>query len=169
MTGDTAVHLCICYSSYLWKKICLSFIQWSFSSWTFLSLLVYLIRIFLNVVYVLNSWVTQLESRIHFTVENKAADVSENLRLASNKLHSVAPRKPANIITTNVRLMFIGSCIIAIVDEWKTNLMSLTILFHLLCAQHVSDINISIFRSLRLSWWITTSVVLFCKYGCFSN
>jgi len=39
--------------------------------------------------------------------------------------------------------------------------MSLVILFHLLCAQHVSDINISIFRSLRLCWWITTSVVLF--------
>ena len=57
--------------------------------------------------------------------------------------------------------MFIGPCIIAIVDEWKTNLMSLAILFHLLCAQHVSDINISIFRSLRLCWWITTSVVLF--------
>ena len=37
----------------------------------------------------------------------------------------------------------------AFVDEWKTNLMSLAILFHL-CAQHVSDINISIFRSLRL-------------------
>ena len=39
--------------------------------------------------------------------------------------------------------------------------MSLAILFHLLCAQHVSGINISIFRSLRLCWWITTSVVLF--------
>ena len=47
-------------------------------------------------------------------------------------------------------LMFIGPCIIAIVDEWKTILMSLAIIFHLLCAQHVSDINISIFRSLRL-------------------
>ena len=46
-------------------------------------------------------------------------------------------------------------------EEWKTNLMSLAILFHFLCAQHVSDINISIFRSLRLCWWITTSVVLF--------
>jgi len=57
-------------------------------------------------------------------------------------------------------LMFIGPCIIAIIDEWKTNLMSLAILFHL-CAQHVSDINISIIRSLRLCWWITTSVVLF--------
>ena len=45
--------------------------------------------------------------------------------------------------------MFIGPCIIAIVDEWKTNLMSLAILFHLLCAQYVSDINISIF-SLKL-------------------
>jgi len=37
----------------------------------------------------------------------------------------------------------------------------LAILFQFLCAQHVSDINISIFRSLRLSWCITTSVVLF--------
>ena len=59
--------------------------------------------------------------------------------------------------------MFIGPCIIVIVEEWKTNLMSLAILFHFLCAQHVSDINISIIRSLRLCWWITTSVVLFCK------
>ena len=33
--------------------------------------------------------------------------------------------------------------------------------FHFLCAQHVSDINISIIRSLRLCCWITTSVVLF--------
>ena len=47
------------------------------------------------------------------------------------------------------------------VEEWKTNLMSLAILFHFLCAQHVSDINISIIRSLRLSCWIITSVVLF--------
>ena len=30
--------------------------------------------------------------------------------------------------------------------------MSLAILFHFLCAQHVSDINISIDRSLRLCW-----------------
>ena len=65
-------------------------------------------------------------------------------------------------------LMFIGPCIIAIVEEWKTNLMSLAILFHLFSAQHVSDINISIISSLRLCWWITTSVVLFCKDGCFS-
>ena len=39
--------------------------------------------------------------------------------------------------------------------------MSLAILFHFLCAQHVSDINISMIRSLRLCCWITTSVVLF--------
>jgi len=39
--------------------------------------------------------------------------------------------------------------------------MSLAILFHFLCAQHVSDINISITRSLRLFCWITTVVVLF--------
>ena len=39
--------------------------------------------------------------------------------------------------------------------------MSLAILFHCLCTQHVSDINISIIRSLRLCCWITTLVVLF--------
>ena len=39
--------------------------------------------------------------------------------------------------------------------------MSLDILFHFLCAQHVSDINISIIRCLRLFCWITTLVVLF--------
>jgi len=39
--------------------------------------------------------------------------------------------------------------------------MSLAILFHFLFAQHVSDINISIIRSLRLFCWITTLVVLF--------
>jgi len=39
--------------------------------------------------------------------------------------------------------------------------MSLVILFHFLCAQHVSDTNISIIRSLRLFCWITTLVVLF--------
>ena len=46
-------------------------------------------------------------------------------------------------------------------EEWKTNLMSLAILFHFLCAQHVSDIKIPIIRSLRLFCWITTLVVLF--------
>ena len=43
----------------------------------------------------------------------------------------------------------------------SSNLKSLVILFHFLCAQHVSDINISIIRSLRLFCWITTLVVLF--------
>ena len=41
--------------------------------------------------------------------------------------------------------------------EWE----SLIILFHFLCAQHVSGIYISIIRSLRLFCWITTLVVLF--------
>ena len=39
--------------------------------------------------------------------------------------------------------------------------MSLAILLHFLCSQHVSGINISIIRSLRLCCWITTLVVLF--------
>ena len=56
--------------------------------------------------------------------------------------------------------MFIGPCIIVIVEEWKTKLISLAILFHFLCAQHVSDINISIIRSLLLFCWITALVLL---------
>ena len=32
--------------------------------------------------------------------------------------------------------------------------MSLAILFHFLCTQHISDINISIIRGLRLCYWI---------------
>ena len=39
--------------------------------------------------------------------------------------------------------------------------MSIAILFHFLCVQHVSDINIYIIRSLRLFCSITTLVVLF--------
>jgi len=39
--------------------------------------------------------------------------------------------------------------------------MSLVILFHFLCAQHVSGVNTSIITSLRLFCWITTLVVLF--------
>jgi len=46
--------------------------------------------------------------------------------------------------------------------------MSLAILFHFLCTQHVSDINVSIIRSLQLCCWITTLVVLFCKDRGFS-
>ena len=57
--------------------------------------------------------------------------------------------------------MNIGPCIIVVVEKQKINLMSLVILFQFLCAQHVSDINISIIRSLRLFCRITTLVVLF--------
>ena len=39
--------------------------------------------------------------------------------------------------------------------------MPRVILFHFLCTQHISDINISIIRNLRLYSWINTSVVLF--------
>jgi len=62
----------------------------------------------------------------------------------------------------NAQIMFIGPCIIVIVEEWKINLMSLPILFHFLCARHVSDINISIIKRLRLFCWITTLV--YCSW-----
>jgi len=54
--------------------------------------------------------------------------------------------------------------------------MTLAILLHFLCTQHVSDINIFTIRSLRLCCWITTSVVLFSvrrgfslQHGHYSN
>ena len=48
-----------------------------------------------------------------------------------------------------------------LVENKKTNLMSLavTCCFNFLCAQRVSDINISIIRSLRHFCWITTLVM----------
>jgi len=33
-----------------------------------------------------------------------------------------------------LNLVFIRPCIIVIVEEWKTNLMSFAVLFHVLCA-----------------------------------
>ena len=89
----------------------------------------------------------------------------QNLRL----LHcaKISP-KTASVLTTNFENLITQKNDEIIIDKWKTNLMSLAILFHFLCAQHVSDINISIFRSLRLCCWITTSFVLFCKDGWFS-
>jgi len=53
------------------------------------------------------------------------------------------------------------STILVQVEELKTNLMPLVVFISLIFAQHVSDINMSIFRSLRLWWWLTTSVILF--------
>ena len=60
--------------------------------------------------------------------------------------------------TRRFNRMFIGPCII---EELKTNFMSLVVFISLIFAQHVSNNNISIFRSLRLWWWLTTSVILF--------
>jgi len=62
-------------------------------------------------------------------------------------LHSEFSLKLASIILFSWRI--------------KINSMSLAILFHFLCSQHVSDINVSIIRSLRLFCWITTLLVLF--------
>jgi len=61
------------------------------------------------------------------------------------------------------RCGWVGVVSVLQAEAWSTwtNLMSLAILFHFLCAQHVSDINISIIRSLQLFCWITTLVVLF--------
>ena len=47
--------------------------------------------------------------------------------------------------------------------------MSIAILFHLLRAQHVSDINISIFGSLWLCWWITTYYHILMSETCWAH
>ena len=50
-----------------------------------------------------------------------------------------------------VNLIFIGPCIILIVEQRETNLMPLALLFlYTHNAQHVSDVNTSILRTLRL-------------------
>ena len=72
-----------------------------------------------------------------------------------------------NLLILYIRSIFVCTFfllyfeMLSLVEEWKTNLMSLATLFHFLCAQNVSDINISIIRSLQLCWWITTPVALF--------
>ena len=53
-----------------------------------------------------------------------------------------------------------------LVEGKMTNLVSLAILFHFLCAQHISDINIAIIRSLRLFYCITTLVMCSCFDVC---
>jgi len=57
-----------------------------------------------------------------------------------------------------LHLIFIGSSIIVIFEDKRSIWCHLPFWFHFLCAQHVSDINISIIRNLRLFCWITTLV-----------
>jgi len=66
------------------------------------------------------------------------------------------PINGVNIILNSYVYWTVHHC-----DSWRIkDQLDVTILFHFLCAQHVSDINISIIRSLRLFCWITTLVVL---------
>ena len=51
------------------------------------------------------------------------------------------------LYNSNTQLAVCGDINIKHIVEWKTNLMTLVILFHLLCAQHVSDINISVLQA----------------------
>ena len=57
-------------------------------------------------------------------------------------------------------------------DSWRIRDQldgtSYYVLFHFFYAQHVSDINTSIIRSLRLFYWITTLVVCSCFDVCWS-
>ena len=66
--------------------------------------------------------------------------------------------------------MYIGPCIIMIVGRIRDQLdvTSYYVLFHFFYAQHVSDINTSIIRSLLLFYCITTLVVCSCFDVCWS-
>ena len=68
---------------------------------------------------------------------------------------------PSYCHTGTHHLIFIGPCVIVTVQNKRPTWCHLLFLFHVLCAQHVSDINISIIRSLRLFCWIITLVVCF--------
>ena len=71
-------------------------------------------------------------------------------------------RQPATSISLT-RDLVTGNCLNLSTSCWriKDQLDVTCILFHFLCAQHVSYTNISIIRSLRLCCWITTLVVIF--------
>ena len=60
---------------------------------------------------------------------------------------------------TCANLIFIGPCITVIDENKRPTWCHLLLLFHFLCAQHVSDFNVSVIRSLQLICWITTLVV----------
>ena len=84
-------------------------------------------------------------SLLHRTVSAKVLHILHFWWQTWPLSHAYGGSLPALIV--KVSLMVIRPCFIVIVEEQKANLMSLAILFHFLCAQHVSDINISIIRS----------------------
>ena len=109
-----------------------------------------------QVVRVASLWKTLDTIKIELcTVTCAKSQFTEQRQLVELKIRCITLAMNTDLYYSN------GSIATRIVEEWKTNLMSLAILFHFLYAQHVSDINISIIRSLRLCFWITTSVVLF--------
>ena len=67
------------------------------------------------------------------------------------------------------KLVSLTSSCLSCMAKGRRRCMFLIVFISLIFAQHVSNINMSIFRSLRLWWWITTSVILFCKDICFCN
>jgi hypothetical protein len=62
------------------------------------------------------------------------------------KLVSVAQALIASILEIHIEC----GILLCLVEELKTNLMSLVVFISLIFAQRVSNINMSIFRSLRL-------------------
>ena len=99
-----------------------------------------------------SSWLKSISCCFTFTYFSPYPPISSNV-LYVDITFRLARRisECDSLLFTKYVLMFIGPSIIVIVEEWKTNLMSLAILFHFVCAQHVSDINISIIHSSKIN------------------
>ena len=78
-----------------------------------------------------------------------ASSDSENQKFGKLGFYLCQLNSFPKIVSLTVNLHCLAGLSI-LFEEWKTNLMSLAILFQFLCAQYVSDINISIIRSLQL-------------------
>ena len=111
---------------------------------------------------------------------NKRTSVTFNLKYLFHRRSSIWQRKFVVLRSVGLRLkekfcylkksfFFLNklstlyyiywTCIIVIVENKSPTWCHLLFLFHFLWAQNVSDINISIIRSLRLFCWVTTLIV----------
>jgi len=110
-----------------------------------------------------NSWAIVNYECVRYCIS--FGNENEDLNNQGSNWNSVRGVKRTNQLGS---LMFTGPCIIVIVENKRPTWCHLLFLFHFLCAQHVSDINISIIRILRLFCWITTLVVFSWFDVCWS-
>ena len=108
-----------------------------------------------------SSWHNSHNAVAYYMLLNNVCSMCEVLELSADPTNSI-PTVP-HIVDIPTHIHHTTPTLKVIIPSWriKDQLDVIAISFHFLCAQHVSDINISIIRSLRLFCWITTLVVLF--------